>query len=282
MNKLINPDKIAFYSDLDQTLHYSTTSSKLEGHISQWPDLVVSEVYQNKPFGFMTYETVIALKEFSEKFNFIPTTTRTTEQYERIRILGVKPEYAVTNNGAKILHNGAADPDWDEHIRKEILPQSAPVDVVYDFFKDSIDNADWVINFKNLDNLFAYFVLEMDKQPDTFLEDVNEQAEGWGFKVSVQGRKAYLVPKALSKGQALEEINRRLGIEYTMAAGDSNLDKSILEVADYAVRPSHGELHKFDYSLPQMHITENIGIRAGEEIASLTLQHAYDLSGLTR
>jgi hydroxymethylpyrimidine pyrophosphatase-like HAD family hydrolase len=277
--KIIEPKKIGFFSDLDQTLLYSSNSIGITGHTSEWPDLVVAEIYHDKPFGFMTYSAALLLKEFSNEFNFVPTTTRTTKQYKRISVPRLEHSYAITTNGAKILHNGEEDQDWTTHIKNNVLSESESVSVIYNTFKEEIDNADWVVMYKNVDDLFGFFVFNPLTIPQSFIERVQELSEQWNFTCSIQGKKMYLVPKNLTKGKAVTELTNRLGLEEVIAAGDSNLDKSILELVNYPIRPSHGELHKNGYEIPGLVKTTQTGVLAGEEIIHLALQKAYRLSG---
>jgi hydroxymethylpyrimidine pyrophosphatase-like HAD family hydrolase len=260
---------VTFFSDLDQTLQYSVNSAKIKGPTANWPDMVVTEINQDKPSGFMTYHAAELLREFAQKHHFVPTTTRTTAQYQRIRFPNIAHEYAITTNGGKILFNGVEDKEWDKHISNDILAGSASVRLIEENFREAITNSDWVLHYGNVDDLFGYFICDVDKRPQEFLDEAHEKAAEWNFKVSVQGRKVYLVPVGLTKGYAVEEVNRRLATDYTIAAGDSNLDRSILELADLPIRPAHGELDKLNYNIPNLVITKEVGIRAGEEIVQL-------------
>lgn len=51
---------------------------------------------------------------------FIPVTTRTIEQFQRITLFQneIIPEYAITSNGGNILHNGKQDVTWNKEIKK--------------------------------------------------------------------------------------------------------------------------------------------------------------------
>jgi hypothetical protein len=64
----------------------------------------------------------------------------------------------------------------------------------------------------------------------------------------------------------VDEVRRRSGSGLLVAAGDSRLDAGILELADIAIRPSHGELDSDAFSLPHLRVTSASGVLAGEEI----------------
>ena len=98
---------IVFASDLDNTLLYSR-SHKREG------DVCVEHI-KGEAHGFMTPLAIERLREVSQKVRLIPVTTRSVEQYRRIEWPeGTAPEYAVTTNGAVLLHGGEVDAAWRE------------------------------------------------------------------------------------------------------------------------------------------------------------------------
>ncbi|MHC3394839.1 HAD family hydrolase, partial [Streptomyces lavendulocolor] len=43
---------------------------------------------------------------------FVPATTRTREQYHRIRLPGPPPRDAICANGGHLRVDGVSDPDW--------------------------------------------------------------------------------------------------------------------------------------------------------------------------
>ena len=92
-----------------------------------------------------------------------------------------------------------------------------------------------------------------------------------GWTLSVQGRKVYLVPAALTKQAALAEVATRVGAEAVVAAGDSLLDAGMLDAADVAVRPAHGELHDARWQRPQLRVTSSAGLRGGEQVVETLL-----------
>lgn len=89
----------AFASDLDRTLIYSHRVLEQYAYEGEY-DLV--EVLDERPLSYMSVETKKSLQTIHQSGWFIPVTTRTTAQYERITFFEqeLKPEYAVTTNGA--------------------------------------------------------------------------------------------------------------------------------------------------------------------------------------
>jgi hydroxymethylpyrimidine pyrophosphatase-like HAD family hydrolase len=79
------------------------------------------------------------------------------------------------------------------------------------------------------------------------------------------------VPAALTKQAALAEVVQRTGATSVAAAGDSLLDAGMLEAADAAVRPAHGELHDAGWCPPHVRVTADAGLRGGEQVLEALL-----------
>jgi hydroxymethylpyrimidine pyrophosphatase-like HAD family hydrolase len=108
------------------------------------------------------------------------------------------------------------------------------------------------------------------------VSDLSAWCADGGWRVSVQGRRLYCVPGPLTKAAAVDEVRRRTGATGVLAAGDSLLDADLLESADVAVRPAHGELHDLGWRRPHLEVTSSAGVLAGEEIVRRLLGHARD------
>jgi hypothetical protein len=62
---------------------------------------------------------------------------------------------------------------------------------------------------------------------------------------------------------------RRSGANQLAAAGDSLLDLGMLQSADAAVRPAHGELQEQSFTLAHLRVSDHEGILGGEEIVGM-------------
>ena len=85
-----------FMSDLDNTLIYS-----YKHEIGEEKTCV--EIYQDREVSYMTNRSCELLKAVTEEILFVPTTTRTIEQYERIHLDVGIPKYALVCNGGVLL-----------------------------------------------------------------------------------------------------------------------------------------------------------------------------------
>ncbi|WP_277834429.1 HAD family hydrolase [Speluncibacter jeojiensis] len=259
-------------SDLDQTLIYSRRSARLpEAELS---DLTCVEIYDGAPQSFMTPAAARMLAALPGSALFVPVTTRTVEQLRRVRLPrpGAAPHHAIAANGGVLLVDGVPDGQWSAQVASA-LGASAPLDLVATHV-EAVCRPDWARSVRRAGGLFCYAVIDRATLPDRFVDDESAWADGHGWRVSLQGRKIYWVPRSLTKSAAVREVARRTGARSVLAAGDSLLDLDLLECADLAIRPAHGELHDSGWSASHARCTERAGARAGEEIVRWFLETA--------
>jgi hydroxymethylpyrimidine pyrophosphatase-like HAD family hydrolase len=258
-----------FASDLDRTLVYSKRAIEELGEFDRTA-LKPIEKKDNDWVAFMTEQSFLALKELSLTSLFVPVTTRTTEQFNRFLIFkkDIPLKYAITSNGANIIYKGEIMKDWSEHIFNRMNEESVPQKELLAKLKREGFQIDGQI--KQAENLFFYYILN-SLPPALDRKAINDLAVSYGWRISVQGRKLYFIPRAISKGDALEYISKLEGKEVIAGAGDSVLDWDFLKNCKYRYVPAHGELARVsgtnDFSL-----TKNYGVGAGEEIIHQFLQ----------
>ena len=252
--------------DLDQTLIYSRRAFRTAGRPD--PELRIVEFLDGKPVSYMTEAAAAGLQELALLAPVVPVTTRTLAQYRRIE-LGFAPEYAIAANGGQLLVDGIADPDWEAGVRARLASSGRALAEVR-VLADAVSSAGepWVRTIRDADGFFLYLVAtERAAIPE--LSDLSGQLETMGWTLSVQGRKVYLVPAALTKEAAIAEVVRRTGAARLLAAGDSLLDLGMLHAADVAVRPAHGELHDQGVAFPHLAVSRRSGVLGGEEIVGM-------------
>ncbi|MEU8839751.1 HAD family hydrolase [Streptomyces roseus] len=254
-------------SDLDRTLIYSTAALGLTMPDPVAPRLLCVEVHESKPLSYMT-ETAAALLTglaADPAVVFVPTTTRTRKQYQRIRFPGRPAPYAICANGGQLLVDGVADRDWRRRVATRLAQECAPLEEVHAHLLATADEA-WLRKARIAEDLFTYLVVERALVPDEWVKALTEWAEARGWTVSLQGRKIYAVPRPLTKSAAMREVADRTGATTTLAAGDSLLDADLLLAADAAWRPGHGELADAAWTAPNVTALAAAGVLAGEEI----------------
>lgn len=262
-------NKTMFASDLDQTLIYSYRSIinekvEVQTHPVEW--------FEDRYISYMTESALTKLQRISKEFLFVPVTTRTKLQYQRINLLdyNISYQYAVTSNGGTIFYNGIEDRDWMRKISASKDNCLEAEDLISRF--NEIRHPSWVNpdSGKLADNLFFYCLIEREKIPITELAAFKLWAKDKNWELSIQGRKLYLVPMNVNKKAAVQYIRAKEGINLVIAAGDSLLDLDMLKAANFAVAPAHGELYSLysqrNSDLEMIRFTKKSGIKAGEEI----------------
>lgn len=258
-----------FASDLDQTLIYSH-----KNFISQEIDEQIRPVEKldERFISYMTQRALCQLSDVAKKVLFVPVTTRTKLQYQRInfREYDITHQYAVTSNGGTIFTDGVEDQAWSLKVGAGSKHCLAAQDLMVKFAE--ISHPSWVIkdSGKLADELFYYCLIERDKIPVTELAAFKLWARENHWELSVQGRKLYLVPWNVNKKAAIQYIQEKEGISCVVAAGDSLLDLDMLKAADLALAPAHGELYSLYLQglsgLEKIRFTQKSGIEAAEEI----------------
>ncbi|MFI1395267.1 HAD family hydrolase [Streptomyces sp. NPDC020681] len=252
-------------SDLDRTLIYSSAALDLRMPDAEAPRLLCVEVYGSKPLSYVTETAAGLLDEVARTSVFVPTTTRTREQYHRIHLPGPAPAFAICANGGHLLVDGVSDPDWQRQVAARLADECASLDEVRAHLLAAADRA-WLLKERVAEDLFAYLVVERTLLPDGWVKELAEWAEGRGWTVSLQGRKIYAVPQPLTKSAAVREVARRTGADRILAAGDSLLDADLLLAADRGWRPGHGELADSGWNAENVEVLPETGVLAGEEI----------------
>jgi hydroxymethylpyrimidine pyrophosphatase-like HAD family hydrolase len=196
----------------------------------------------------------------------VPATTRSVEQYLRLRLPGPAPRYAVVCNGARILVDGASDPRWETAVRQRLGTEAVGFGEVWE---QAVrwHAAHGFAAVRAVEDFFVY--LTVSTRDERFVS-VAREASRWsrerGWRASLQGRKLYLLPRTLDKAPAVAELAARLGTDRLFAGGDSLLDERMLRAADAAIRPAHGELHVTGFAAPHCRTTAGRGADAGDEI----------------
>ncbi|MFE3216230.1 HAD family hydrolase [Streptomyces antimycoticus] len=252
-------------SDLDRTLIYSAAALGLDMPDAEAPRLLCVETYEGRPLSYLTETAAGLLAELVRTSVFVPTTTRTVEQYRRIRLPGPASRFAICANGGQLLVNGEPDAGWNQRVRTALGDACAPLEEVRAHLSATADPA-WLLKERVAEDLFAYLVVERELLPQGYVKELTQWAEPRGWTVSLQGRKIYAVPKPLTKSAAVAEIRNRTGADEVLAAGDSLLDTDLLLAADHAWRPGHGELADAGWTAPQVTVVEETGVAAGETI----------------
>jgi hypothetical protein len=249
-------------TDLDRTLIYSRGALAAAGDLVR--DVVPVEVHEGHDASWMTRGAADAFAELTRRARVVPVTTRTPEQWRRIRLPGPPPRYAITANGGVLLVDGRVDHSWDATVAAE-LAEVPPLAEIW-AYASQVCRPEWTVKLRNARGLFCYAVVHRKRLPSGFLAETSAWAEHRGWRLSLQGRKLYWVPRSLTKSAAVAEVARRTGISRVVAAGDSLLDADLLLAAERGIAARHGELVASGWQAAHVTVTSASGVLAGAEI----------------
>ena len=208
------------FSDLDGTLIFSASRKQ--------PGDIVCEYKDNREISCITKRQAELLPGLA----IIPVTTRSIEQYRRIRFPeGFSPEYALTDNGGTLLVNGAPDPEWARRTMRLVQENSRGLERCR-----SVMERDKFRSFE-IRMVDGMFLFTKSDQPEKSLEML-EEAAGDTVRCFATGAKLYALPGGLCKGEAVKRLAGRIAPESRIVcAGDSAMDLPMLNIADIAVFP---------------------------------------------
>lgn len=216
---------IIFNSDLDNTIIYS-----YKHNIGY--NKVCVEMYKDRNVSFMTKLSYDLLKIISEKLLFVPTTTRTIEQYNRIDLGIGKIKYALVCNGGILLENGFKNKEWYKDSLDLISDCTQELEKA-----EKILNNDIFVNFevRNIENLFVFTKSDL---PDESIKNLKNIIDLSIIDLFQNGNKIYAIPKKLNKGNALIRFKEKINGTFTFASGDSEFDISMVRAADFGIVPN--------------------------------------------
>ena len=212
--------KILVACDLDNTLIHSYKYRR--------EDDICVEIFKGREQGFICKDAVKKLVLLNDKVEFIPITTRSIEQYQRIQWEKmVVPEYALTTNGAILLKNGVKDDVWLQESTRIVRKYQGELNRVLEF----LEKEEEYIRCKFVDGMYVFLYC---KDGVDIAKKVERYRERTILHVVSSGRKIYFLPPEFNKGEALCRLKERFLPNYVVAAGDSEMDLPMMESADFA------------------------------------------------
>ncbi len=209
--------RVVLFSDLDGTLIFSAK-------LRQVGDIVI-EFKDGEPISCITARQS---ELFPRLAGVIPVTTRSVEQYRRIELarFGFSPEYALCDNGGTLLVDGEPDAEWSGWSRGIFAECEAELSRFRELMEQDPRRS---FETRLIDGLFLF---TKSKEPPQTLEYLGRGELCESF---FTGEKVYVVPKKLSKGEAVKRLAKKLGLSEFAAAGDSLMDLPMLNAAATAV-----------------------------------------------
>lgn len=249
------------FSDLDRSVIYSNKFLETDREYEN------IEMYNGKEMSYISIDTIKHIKKIQEEGLFIPTTTRTVEQFQRINFTSknIEFDWVITSNGGTILKDNKVCEDWSKEVEK-ILQKSFPIEkMVNDFEKYT--RLPGIANFKIAENLFFYIVVDWNYFEVSMIEEYTLllDLKGWIFYIS--GRKIYFLPKDVSKENAISYLANYIGVEKFSVIGDSTMDLGMLNIGNTSYVLKHGNLLNYDID-KSIIISDSEGMSGSEEVLS--------------
>ena len=218
--------EILLACDLDNTLIHSWKHRK-EG------DLCIEHIGE-KEQGYMSRKAAELYSSLPENILLVPVTTRSVDQYRRIRWPGSRePDLAVTTNGAILLGPRADQGDDFSGILHEWIRQSqreaAPCRQAMDELQEILLASGHYLRVRPVDDFYLFAYCEEGRDPK---DAVPESAFRSGLQIVSSGRKIYFLPPAFNKGNAVRRLEGLLKPPMILAAGDTEIDLPMAERAD--------------------------------------------------
>lgn len=215
---------IIFNCDLDNTLIYS-----YKHDIGK--DKVCVEIYNEKEISYMTNSAYNMLHKISQKVLFVPTTTRSIDQYKRINFGCGNIKYALVCNGGILLVNGVIDDLWYKESLEIIKDTTSQMRLAIDVL-----SRDKNVCFEIRD-INKLFIFTKSENPIRSVDLLKNTLDLNLMDVFNNGQKVYAVPKKINKGNAILRLKEKLDAKMIIAAGDSEFDVPMLNVADISFAP---------------------------------------------
>lgn len=203
--------KILFACDLDNTLIHSYKHRRAD-------DICV-ELYDGREQTFISPRALDLIKKISAQILFVPVTTRSIAQYQRIFWTeNFSPRYAVVANGAYLINDGRVENFLHEVANPYETELQAQVEAA---------DKNLFTTARIVDDSFLFLRCRDDL-------DVDKISFNTSLTVQHTGKKIYLFPPELNKGAALKRLTKKFSPDQIICAGDSEIDLPMLEFADIA------------------------------------------------
>ncbi len=263
---LFPKSKAVIALDLDRTIIYSINAIALpKGYDGS---LRVVEYNHGKPSSYMTDVSYMMLRYLSTKSHIIPVTARTIPQLNRVVFPWDKEGNFVCLSGARVYIDGKEDKTWSSYIDENMKNNGVSISDISRISEKYVAEG-FVYESKTIERTFQQLKVNMDFSSDELMERLENDLIGTGFFPSLHGRKAYISPLSLKKGEAFDYLKGSLKIEGDVfAAGDSRMDLSLLASAHHKMVPLHGEIVEEQLVPEKSFVTSRMGVLAGEEIVA--------------
>lgn len=255
-----------FFTDLDRTIIFSKRFVNDKNRDS----LILVEEKEGRSISFMNSTAFQLLKKIRKNRSFVPVTARKYEEIMRISFIREDvPEWMICESGRAIYHRGKRLTEWDTMLEKNLNVMQDSIKEAHskfnDLFKQKYKTRTWHINQEMVmgktEGLSQEQLVELESSTDWF--------EKKGCLLHIQQRKVYLIPRPISKANAIAFLIQKLKPVCTISAGDADMDAGMFEKTTYAFAPRH---HTIQTMPSHVGISKGNGVDAGEHILSAVIE----------
>ena len=217
--------KILFACDLDNTLVHSYKHRQTD-------DLCI-ELINNREQGFIPNKSSVLLEKVIKRVMFLPITTRSLEQYRRIKWpTNCVPQNAITTNGGILLENDTVDNAWYTQSLQHVSDYHSEIERLRSILGDEKR----IAYTRTVDDCYLYGYCT-DESAAVDLKTEYEHTST--LNIISSGKKIYFLPPLMNKGEALKRFLLRCDADIIVSAGDSLIDVPMLNHSDITFIPNH-------------------------------------------
>ncbi len=227
---------IIFFSDIDRTIIHSMKFLNESNN----PEII--EYNNSKPISYIEKESLLLLNDLSKKLLLIPVTTRSLNQYKRIKF-PCKFKYSIISNGGIILKNGKRLKQWDKLIKRKINKTD------YIEIKNNLNRINkYLIKEINLIDDVFYFSKVKENYINDLMSELDNILIDYNWDYTIQSNKLYIIPNFISKENAIKYLLKTeiKGNNFIITAGDGKLDYNFVffKEANLKFVPKNSEIFK--------------------------------------
>lgn len=258
-----------FASDLDSTLVYPART--------QPPDqsTEAAEYRDGRVLTCVSTELPAALVGLATAgVDLVPVTARSRSMLDALTPFRAV-RIAITAAGGRIWRDGEPLPQWDRDLTR-LLGGAATNAQARAALAAGFTDETWIIGEQVIDDLWFVLLAPHGHLPDDAEPRARDLLASLGWTAYGHGRKLYCLPASLRKETAVRWLVARLDAELIAAAGDSEMDVGLLNLAPTAFCPAGSGLATSPLRPAHVRVTSTPCASAGPEILRgvATLAHS--------
>lgn len=195
---------------------------------------------------------------------FVPVTARSRAMLDALLpFRGART--AVTAAGGRIWRDGRPVVDWDRQLVR-LLDGAASCEQARAALAAGFARESWIIGELVVEESWLILLAPHDQLPDDAEARARQLLVNLGWTAYGHGRKLYCLPAQLRKENAVRWLVEHYETEIVAAAGDSDMDVGLLDLAPVAFCPAGSSLATSLRRPPNVRVTSAPGAAGGLEI----------------